>query len=122
MLSIDIKKTSKLKILPFSDPSAELGFGTIFTDHMFSAQFSEKAGWHTSQIIPYGSLEISPAASVLHYGQSLFEGMKAFRRADESIWLFRPTFNWKRMCVGAERLALPQPPQEIFLQGLKTLF
>ena len=116
-----IKKTSSLKDLPFSDPKAELGFGTHFTDHMFFCRYSESKGWHDAEIGPYGSLQLDPAASVLHYGQSLFEGMKAFRRGDGSIWLFRPQFNWERMCKGAERLSLPEPSQKVYLEGLKKL-
>lgn len=113
--------TSSPKVLPYTDPNVDLGFGKIFTDHMFLSRYSEKVGWHSAEIIPYGSLPLDPAASVLHYGQSLFEGMKAFRRDDGSIWLFRPEFNWKRMCEGADRLTLPQPSREIFIEGLKQV-
>lgn len=88
---------------------------------MLSSRYQEDKGWIQTEITPYGDMTLDPAASVLHYGQSLFEGMKAFRRTDGSIWLFRPEFNWKRMCEGAERLTLPQPSREIFLGGLKKL-
>jgi branched-chain amino acid aminotransferase len=121
VLDIKTHYAGSPKALPFTDPNAELGFGKIFTDHMFVSRYVEGHGWSRSEIIPYGPLEMDPAASVLHYGQALFEGMKAFRRDDGSIWLFRPEYNCRRMADGADRLCLPQPSRAIFMQGLKAL-
>lgn len=121
MQELDIQLSTSPKELPFSDPSVDLGFGVFFSDHTFSSHYTEGKGWHNGAIMPFDALKLSPAASVLHYGQSLFEGMKVFRRSDGTIWLFRPEFNWKRMCEGADRLALPLPSREIFIEGLKNL-
>ncbi|RYZ52784.1 MAG: branched-chain amino acid aminotransferase, partial [Proteobacteria bacterium] len=121
VMDLHIQKTSSPKHLPFTDPKVDLGFGKIFTDHMFLSRYTESKGWHSAEVTPYGPLQMDPAASVLHYGQSLFEGLKAFRREDGSIWIFRPEYNWKRMCEGADRLTLPQPSREIFIKGLKEL-
>ncbi|MBO9667256.1 MAG: branched-chain amino acid aminotransferase [Bdellovibrio sp.] len=106
------------KALP---PSDKLGFGQYFTDHMFVAKYAEGKGWYDAQILPYGPLEIDPGASVLHYGQALFEGMKAFRQADGKVVFFRPEFNYNRLVEGAERICLEAPPMELFMQGLHEL-
>ncbi len=121
MLDINIHSSTAPKRLPFADSNVDLGFGKLFTDHMFTSRYSEEKGWSEAQISAYGTLPLEPAASVLHYGQSLFEGLKAFKRKDGSIWLFRPEYNWRRMCDGADRLCLPRPTREIFLGALKTL-
>ncbi len=121
MLDFKLHLNPNPKPLPFSQDNANLGFGQIFTDHIFVSQYGKNKSWGSSEILPYGSLALDPASSVLHYGQALFEGMKAFGRTDGSIWLFRPEYNWKRMCDGAERLCLPPPSREIFLEGLKHL-
>lgn len=102
-------------------PSSELGFGRIFTDHWFFSKYHSDKGWYNSAVEPYGYIQMDPAASVLHYGQALFEGMKAFRQEDDSIVLFRPEFNFERMVNGAHRLCLEAPPKTIFMQGLKDL-
>lgn len=117
---IEIKKTltTMPKALP---PSDKLGFGNYFTDHMFVAKYAEGKGWYDAQILPYGPIPLDPGASVFHYGQALFEGMKAFRQNDGHIVLFRPEFNHERMADGAERMCLETPPLELFMQGLKEL-
>lgn len=102
-------------------PASELGFGKYFSDHWFLSRYSDAKGWYESQIVPYGNFGIDPAASVLHYGQALFEGMKAFRQKNGDIVLFRPDYNWKRMCDGAERLCLVAPPRDLFMSALKSL-
>lgn len=103
-------------------PSDKLGFGNYFTDHMFVAKYSEEKGWYEASIQPYGPLSIDPGASVFHYGQALFEGMKAFRQGDDGkVVFFRPEFNYHRLCEGAERLCLQAPPMELFMQGLHEL-
>jgi branched-chain amino acid aminotransferase len=110
--------TSQLKPLPASN---DLGFGKHFSDHWFYSKYSTAKGWYESKIVPYGPLTLDPAASVLHYGQALFEGMKAFRQKDGSLAVFRPEFNWERMTEGALRLCLEPPPKELFMKGLKEL-
>ena len=96
-------------------------FGTDFTDHMVDICWSEKGGWHRPRVQPYGPIPLDPAASVLHYGQEIFEGMKAYRHEDGSIWTFRPEENAKRLQRSAKRMALPELPVEYFLQSLKEL-
>lgn len=94
------------------------GFGKHFTDHMFVLDYSEVTGWHSPRVVPYQSLRLDPGAAVLHYGQALFEGMKAFRGDDGVIRLFRPEMNWKRLKAGTERLCMKAPPLEVFMEGL----
>lgn len=102
------------------DPS-QLGFGKYFTDHMFVTYYNPEKGWHDPKVIPYQSFPMDPGASVLHYGQALFEGMKAFRNAQGECVLFRPEYNWQRMKDGAERLCLQAPPLELFIEGIRAL-
>lgn len=118
MSLIKISKASQLKTIP---PSEELRFGQHFSDHWFFSQYQEGKGWFEASVQPYGKMSLDPAASVLHYGQALFEGMKAFRRHDGSVALFRPEFNYRRLCEGASRLCLESPPKELFMQGLREL-
>ncbi len=100
---------------------ADPGFGKHFTDHMVDICWSERGGWHRPRVQPYGPIELDPAASVLHYGQEIFEGLKAYRHADGSIWSFRPDANARRMQRSAKRLALPELPEEYFLEALRQL-
>jgi len=119
-----IQRSDKQSELPFSqDPKkrADLGFGQHFSDHWFLAHYHKGQGWTDPEVRPYGPLALNPAASVFHYGQALFEGMKAFRREDGSIWLYRPDFNFERINEGAARLCLPGPTKEIFFNGLRAL-
>lgn len=97
-----------------------LDFGSTFTDHMFVCDYKD-GKWETPQIVPYAPMQISPAASVLHYGQAVFEGMKAFKDDNDGVWLFRPDQNAKRINKSAERLAIPTFPEELFLEGMKKL-
>lgn len=96
-------------------------FGTVFTDHMVDICWSEKGGWHRPRVQPYGPIPLDPAASVLHYGQEIFEGMKAYRHEDDSIWTFRPDQNALRLQRSARRMALPELPVDYFLQALREL-
>jgi len=96
-------------------------FGTVFTDHMVDICWSEKGGWHRPRVQPYGPIPMDPAAAVLHYGQEIFEGMKAYRHEDGSIWTFRPDQNALRMQRSAARMALPELPVEYFIQALTEL-
>ena len=96
----------------------ELNFGTVFTDHMAHMRWTPETGWGQREVIPFGPLDLSPAAAVLHYGQSAFEGIKAYRHSDGSIWTFRPGFNAARMNHSNWRLAMPQLDREDFVGAL----
>ncbi len=115
---MDIKVT--LNPNPKAKPtdSSALGFGKIFTDHMFCWSWNSEKGWHNPRIVPFENLSIHPASTVLHYGSEIFEGLKAYRRADGKVQLFRPIENIRRMNNSAERLCLPQMPEEDFMQAL----
>ena len=97
------------------------GFGTSFTDHMVDICWSVNGGWHRPRVQPYGPLSLDPAAAVLHYGQEIFEGIKAYRHADGSIHTFRPDQNGRRLQRSARRLALPELPVAHFIQSLREL-
>ncbi len=100
---------------------ADPGFGNHFTDHMFTVEWTPDAGWHDARIEPYGPLTLDPATAVLHYAQETFEGMKAYRHADGSIWTFRPEANAERMVTSSHRLALPVLEVPDFLQAVQEL-
>ena len=100
---------------------ADPGFGKHFTDHMVDICWSEHGGWHRPRVQPYGPIAMDPAAAVLHYAQEVFEGLKAYRHADGSIWTFRPEANAARMQRSAKRLALPELPTDYFMESLKQL-
>ena len=100
---------------------ANPGFGDVFTDHMISIDWSRDEGWHNAAIVPYGPIQMDPASSVLHYGQEIFEGLKAYRWANGSIVTFRPEANAARMQDSARRLALPELPVELFVQSVREL-
>ena len=97
------------------------GFGTTFTDHMVDVCWSVRGGWHRPRVQPYGPIALDPAAAVLHYGQEIFEGIKAYRHADGSVHTFRPDQNAARLQRSARRLALPELPTEYFIQSLREL-
>ena len=97
------------------------GFGEVFTDHLVDLCWSAAGGWHRPRVRPYAALSLDPAAAVLHYAQEIFEGLKAYRHADGSIWTFRPEMNARRMQRSAARLALPELPEAYFLDSLKQL-
>jgi len=100
---------------------ADPGFGKHFTDHMVDICWSEWGGWHRPRVQPYGPISLDPSAAVLHYGQEIFEGMKAYRWQDGSIRTFRPEENAKRLQRSAVRMALPELPTDYFLESLKEL-
>ncbi|WP_372727992.1 branched-chain amino acid aminotransferase [Nocardioides sp.] len=100
---------------------ASPGFGLHFTDHMFTVEWTPEDGWHGARITPYGPLTLDPATAVLHYAQETFEGMKAYRHADGSIWNFRPEENAARMVRSSQRLALPELPVEDFIEAVDAL-
>ena len=97
------------------------GFGTHFTDHMLTVEWTPEAGWHGGRITPYGKLLLDPATAVLHYAQEIFEGLKAYRHADGSIWTFRPEANGARFARSARRLALPELPAADFVTTVDAL-
>ncbi len=114
-MNITVTKTATPKEKP---DSSTLGFGKFFTDHMFLMDYSKEAGWHDARIVPFANLSLHPASTVLHYGSEIFEGLKAYRRADGKVQLFRPLENVRRMNRSAERLCLPQMPEEDMLEAL----
>lgn len=117
MLDIKIEKTKN----PKAKPTGPLGFGKIFTDHMFIMNYTEGKGWHDARIVPYGNLEFSPASMVFHYGQEMFEGLKAYRGDDGNTYLFRPDMNAKRTNATNDRLCIPHLPEEDFVQAVKAI-
>ncbi len=114
-MKITITKTASPKTKP---NDSELGFGKYFTDHMLISDYNEDEGWHDTRIVPFENLSIHPASTVLHYGTEIFEGLKAYRRSDGKVQLFRPMENVRRLNNSAERLCLPQIPEEDSLQML----
>ena len=114
---MEIIKT--LTATPKEKPAADtLGFGKFFTDHMFMMDWTEGQGWHDARIVPFGPIALHPASTVLHYGSEIFEGLKAYRRADGKVQLFRPIENIRRMNNSAERMCLPQIPEDMALEAL----
>jgi branched-chain amino acid aminotransferase len=104
-----------------ADILANPGFGIHFTDHMVTVEWTPDAGWHEARITPYGPLTLDPATAVLHYAQEIFEGMKAYRHADGSVWTFRPEENAQRMVRSSRRLALPVLEPDDFVQAVDAL-
>ncbi|SER74639.1 branched-chain amino acid aminotransferase [Salisediminibacterium halotolerans] len=102
------------------DPN-ELIFGRMFTDHMFTMHYTEENGWHQPQVRPYEKISLDPASMIFHYGQSVFEGLKAYRSADNEILLFRPEENMKRMNRSNERMSIPSFNEEEMLEYIKQL-
>ncbi|MEJ7833444.1 MAG: branched-chain amino acid aminotransferase [Nocardioides sp.] len=100
---------------------ANPGFGTHFTDHMVTVEWTPDRGWYDARVTPYGPLTLDPATAVLHYAQETFEGMKAYRHGDGSIWTFRPEENAARMVRSSHRLALPELPVDDFVQAVDAL-
>ncbi|MGB3404363.1 MAG: branched-chain amino acid aminotransferase [Microcoleaceae cyanobacterium] len=115
-ISIEKTQHSRLATLDFDN----IPFGKIFSDHMLVASY-EDGEWQSVKILPYGSLEMAPSISAIHYGQAIFEGMKAYKSPTGTPLLFRPDANYKRLNQSAERLCMPQVPEEIFINGLKEL-
>jgi len=115
---IDISKVkqSKIKDVDFDN----LSFGMTFTDHMLICDFKD-GKWEVPKIVPYQSITLDPSARIFHYGQSVFEGMKAYKDATDNMWLFRPLENCKRLNISSKRLAIPELPEAYFIEGLKTL-
>jgi branched-chain amino acid aminotransferase len=120
-MEISITKSSTIGRKPRPKSEAELGFGKYFTDHMFLMDYEKGQGWIHPRIVPYGPLSLDPSAMVLHYGQEIFEGLKAYRWTDGTIALFRPDKNIERWNRSARRLCMAETDAEMFMEGMKTL-
>lgn len=116
-MEIKITKTTTPQMMP---PEEKLGFGKVFTDHMLVVDWEQGKGWYDARILPFGRISLHPASTVLHYGSEIFEGLKAYRRADGGVQLFRPMENIKRMNRSAERMSLPQMDEQDMLELLTT--
>ena len=119
MANIKIELTKSPKLKPQDE--TKLGFGQTFTDHMFIMDYDTGLGWHDARIVPYAPIEMSPAAMCLHYGQEVFEGMKAYRTESGKINLFRPEENFKRLNVSNERLVIPAIDVDFAVEAVKEL-
>lgn len=116
--AIPITRTTSPRPRPALD---QLGFGKYFADHMLLVDYLKGTGWHSPRIVPYGALDLEAAAAGLHYGQAMFEGLKAYRLADGRIALFRVDRNAARMADGAKRLSIPPMDETLFVQGIAQL-
>ncbi len=118
-MDIKITKTTNPKKKPAK--GEKLGFGKVFTDHMFLMNYTEGQGWHDARIVPYDKLVLDPSSMVFHYGQEMFEGLKAYRGADGKVRLFRPDMNAKRANASNKRLCIPEIPEEDFVEAIKAV-
>ncbi|MBE7029213.1 MAG: branched-chain amino acid aminotransferase [Clostridia bacterium] len=117
-MEITIKKTTSPKAKP---DQSNLGFGKIFTDHMFIMDYEEGKGWFDARIVPYENISLAPSAMVFHYGQEMFEGLKAYKGKDGQTRLFRPEMNAKRTNESNKRLCIPNLPEEYFVEAVKAI-
>ncbi|WP_432358980.1 branched-chain amino acid aminotransferase [Sporosarcina sp. UB5] len=117
-LVVNVEKTLNPKTKPAFD---QLSFGTVFTDHMFTMDYTEGQGWYDPKVVPYEPIMLDPAAMVFHYGQTVFEGLKAYVTEDGEVVLFRPEENMKRLNRSNERICIPAFDEELALSGLKKL-
>ena len=116
-MQLTIIKTENPKTMPAEN---ELGFGKHFTDHMLVVEWEAEKGWYDAKIVPFGRISLHPASTVLHYGAEIFEGLKAYRREDGGVQLFRPMENVKRMNRSAERMSLPTMDEEEMLSLIEA--
>ena len=119
MYDIKVELTQHPKAKPQDE--SKLGFGKIFTDHMFIMDYDQENGWHDARVVPYGPFMMDPASTVFHYAQEIFEGLKCYRRADGGLQLFRPRDNFARMNRSAQRLCMPEIDIEQAMAGLTAL-
>jgi len=119
MYNFPVTKTTNPKARPADE--SKLGFGKVFTDHMFIMNYTEGKGWHDGRIEPYRKLELDPSAMVFHYGQEMFEGLKAYKGKDGKTRLFRPDMNAKRTNDTNKRLCIPELPIELFVEACKAV-
>lgn len=115
---IRITKTANSRIGEFNQ--ANINFGKQYADHMLVAHYAN-GEWGTPEIVPFGHLSMSPATTFIHYGQSIFEGVKAYRNPEGQVQIFRPDANWRRMNKSAKRMAMPDIPKDLFLEGMREL-
>ena len=115
-IAVQKVKSSKINEVDFSN----LAFGSVFSDHMLECTYKNGV-WETPKVVPYQPITLDPSSKIFHYGQSIFEGMKAYKDENGSIWLFRPTENQKRLNISAKRMAIPELPEDYFMEGLTTL-
>lgn len=118
-MELSIKLSDHRKARP--EDESKLGFGKIFTDHMFLMDYDQQNGWHDARIVPFGPIPMNPAATCLHYGQEVFEGMKAYRTAKGDIRLFRPEENFKRLNISCDRICIPKLDETFALHALNEL-
>jgi len=121
---MDLLASLKITRAPNPKPkpdAATLGFGEVFTDHMFMMDFDEGVGWHDPRIVPYGPLALDPAAAVLHYAQEMFEGLKTYTNSEGELLLFRPDMNAKRTNVTNDRICLPLIDEELYVDAIKAI-
>jgi branched-chain amino acid aminotransferase len=118
MIKINVRPTEKSRIHPLEKD--QLVFGKEYADHMLVCDYREGT-WQDPEIVPFEHFSMSPATSFMHYGQAIFEGIKAYRQPDGSVAIFRPIDNWKRFNVSAHRMGMPEIPEEIFMDGLRQL-
>ncbi|WP_067145977.1 branched-chain amino acid aminotransferase [Pseudotamlana agarivorans] len=109
-------ETTKINDVDFNN----LKFGHVFSDHMLECDYKD-GKWQAPKVVPYQGITLDPSAKIFHYGQSVFEGMKAYKDADKKVWLFRPLDNFKRINISSKRLAIPELPENYFMNGLKAL-
>ncbi|MEG0570247.1 MAG: branched-chain amino acid aminotransferase [Oscillospiraceae bacterium] len=118
-MEIKIEKSTNLKVKPQDE--SKLGFGKYFTDHMFIMDYNPENGWFDPRIVPYGPIALDPSATCFHYGQEVFEGLKAYKNENGEILLFRPEENFKRLNVSNERLCIPKIDIDFAIEALKKL-
>ena len=118
MNNIEVTKTknSKINDVDFDN----LSFGSVFSDHMLECDF-KNGKWQAPKVVPYAPITLDPSAKIFHYGQSVFEGMKAYKDTDEKVWLFRPLDNFNRINISSKRLSIPELPENYFMEGLEAL-
>ena len=117
-MKISVEKTKNPKQKPASD---HLVFGSTFSDHMFICDYSTEKGWHDPRIVPYQNISLSPSIMTIHYGQSIFEGLKAYKKADGKVNLFRPIENIRRLNASCRRMCIPEIDEALGLEAIKTL-
>ena len=115
-IKVEKAKTSKINQVDFKN----LSFGTVFTDHMLICRYT-KGSWKEPEIIPYQPITLDPSAKIFHYGQSILEGMKAYKDSNDDVFLFRPKDNCRRLNISAKRMAIPELPEDYFMEGLVAL-
>ncbi len=117
-MKIQVEKTTQPKAKPSAD---NLGFGNVFSDHMFILDYSVEKGWHDARIVPYGTMSFEPSLMTFHYGQSIFEGLKAYKDAEGHVLMFRPDENYKRLNRSCERMCIPQVDEAFCLEATRQL-